>query len=275
VAVPLLEGIPQEQAINILNERGLDYEVIEEANREQPKGYVFDQNPEEGKRVDPETGIVQLFVSTGPPMVDVPDVVGKTRDEAVTALTGAGLVADVHEVPSDRPENTVIAQDPRAGDEVEEGSEVRINVSSGPKPVAVPPVVGLPFEQASSELQAAGFAVRRTDVDSNQPEGIVIAQDPGGNTLAAKNATVTLSVSKGPETTGIPDVESVDEQTAKDTLAAAGFKVKVLREDVDDPSLEGIVLSQDPPGGTEAVPGTTVTILVGRARPADTGATPP
>jgi serine/threonine-protein kinase len=76
---------------------------------------------------------------------------------------------------------------------------------------------------------------------------------------------VTLSVSKGPETDVVPDVTSQDEQTARETLRASGFKVKVDHEDVDDPCLNGIVLSQNPPGDTDAERGSTVTILVGRS----------
>jgi beta-lactam-binding protein with PASTA domain/predicted Ser/Thr protein kinase len=269
VAVPLLEGQPVQLAVAELEERGLQYEIVEEPSRDQPEGIVFEQEPEEGARIDPETGIVKIWVSKGPPMTTVPDVRGDSRDEAVAELTEANLVAEVHDVPSPQPPGTVTAQDPKPGEEVEEGTSVRINVSSGPRQIAVPSVVGLPFEQANSTLQGAGFSVARTDVDSNQPEGTVIDQDPAGNTLAAKGATVTLSVSKGPETTVVPDVTSQDQQIATETLRASGFKVKVEREDVDNEDFDGIVLSQDPPGDTEAEPGSTVTIFVGRFQPGE------
>jgi beta-lactam-binding protein with PASTA domain/predicted Ser/Thr protein kinase len=269
VAVPLLEGQPVQLAVAELEERGLQYEIVEEPSRDQPEGIVFEQEPEEGARIDPETGIVKIWVSKGPPMTTVPDVRGDSRDEAVAELTEANLVAEVHDVPSPQPPGTVTAQDPKPGEEVEEGTSVRINVSSGPKQIAVPSVVGLPFEQANSTLQGAGFSVARTDVDSNQPEGTVIDQDPAGNTLAAKDSTVTLSVSKGPETTVVPDVTSQDQQIATETLRASGFKVKVEREDVDNEDFDGIVLSQDPPGDTEAEPGSTVTIFVGRFQPGE------
>jgi beta-lactam-binding protein with PASTA domain len=64
----------------------------------------------------------------------------------------------------------------------------------------VPDVVGQSYESAASRLQAAGFAVARTDVDSDQPMNIVVAQDPGGGASAARGSTITLSVSKGPKT---------------------------------------------------------------------------
>jgi eukaryotic-like serine/threonine-protein kinase len=130
--------------------------------------------------------------------------------------------------------------------------------------VGVPSVVGQPYESAASQLQAAGFAVARRDVDSDQPKNNVVAQDPAGGASAARGATVTLSVSKGPKTSSIPDVTSQDEDTARATLEDSGFRVSVQDEDTTDPASDGLVLSQDPPGGTQAKPGTTVTIVVGR-----------
>jgi eukaryotic-like serine/threonine-protein kinase len=101
----------------------------------------------------------------------------------------------------------------------------------------------------------------------------VIGQDPAAGTFSAKGSTITLTVSRGPETSGVPNVENTDEQTAKSQLEESGFKVKVTREDTDDPSLEGIVISQDPAGGTQAKPKTKVTISVGHYNPPPPGDT--
>ena len=62
----------------------------------------------------------------------------------------------------------------------------------------------------------------------------------------------------------MPDVTSQDEDSARSTLQSAGFEVSVQRQDVGDPGLDGIVLSQSPTGGTKAAKGSTVTIVVGR-----------
>lgn len=264
VAVPLFEGQQVELALAECDRRGIQCETVEEFSREQPAGIVFDQDPEEGTRIDPETGLVTLKVSRGPPMTTVPDVRNRSEADAVALLRQANLEPNIVRINSPREPGTVTGQDPAPGEEVEEGTTVRINVSSGPKQIAVPPVEGLPFEQASSTVQGAGFDVAREDVDSNQPEGTVVDQDPAGNTLAARGSTVTLSVSKGPETTLVPDVTSQDEQTARETLRSSGFKVQVQRQDTNDPCLDGIVMSQDPPGDTEAEHGATVTIVVGR-----------
>jgi eukaryotic-like serine/threonine-protein kinase len=264
VAVPDLEGLREEQAVLQLRERGLDHTVQREPSNEQEEGFVFRQEPEAGRRINPATDSVTLYVSTGPPTVTVPDVRGRSRDEAVAALTAAGLVAQVRGVPSNEPENTVVAQDPPPGAEVEEGATVRINVSSGPEQVAVPAVVGQPFESARATLQAAGFRVEVRDVDSNQPRGTVVGQDPGGNSLAARRSLVVLAVSRGPTTTAVPDVTSLDRATAEQTLRDSGFTARVVREDTDDPSLDLVVVAQSPEGGTQAEPGSVVTITVAR-----------
>jgi serine/threonine-protein kinase len=75
---------------------------------------------------------------------------------------------------------------------------------------------------------------------------------------------VTLQVSTGPATVSVPDVTSQDEESAKAQLQDAGFKPKVQHADTDDPCLDGFVTDQDPAGGSEAEPGSDVTIFVGR-----------
>jgi serine/threonine-protein kinase len=175
----------------------------------------------------------------------------------------------VHKIASSQPADTVIAQDPKANVKVPEKTKVRINVSSGPKPIGIPDVRGSSYDSAASQLQALGFAVARTDVDSNAAAaGIVIDQEPSGGSFSSKGATVTLTVSKGPQTTGVPNVENSDVDTARSQLVASGFKVKVKHEDTTDPNLEGIVISQDPAADTQLKPGATVTLTVGQFKEA-------
>jgi len=203
--------------------------------------------------------------------------VGKTATDAVAALAGANLVANVQSVPSDQPADTIVAQDPKAGTVVVEGSKVRINKSSGPKQVFLPSVVGLQYDQASAQLNTAGFAVRRQDVDSDRPSGEVVDQSPAGNQLTAEHAAVVLQVSKGPATSTVPDVINLDSATAQTTLEESGFKVKKAFSDTTDPTQDDHVISQTPAGSSQAKPNSTVTITVGRyvePPPADTATTP-
>jgi eukaryotic-like serine/threonine-protein kinase len=264
VTVPNVGGLQESLAVNKIRNAHLSPHVIRDYDEDVEKGVVISQNPNASSRVV-KNSTVDIHVSRGPPPVSVPDVVGKSRDDAVATLSDAGLKPKVFTVHSNKSPDTVTAQDPPAGTDVVKGSRVRINVSSGPQPVSVPYVVGLSFDQASAQLQSAGFAVARKNIASDQPRDTVVAQDPTG--AAAPGSTVTLSISKGPKQSTVPDVTNQDEESAKSTLEAAGFKVNVEREDVQDPGLDGIVLSQSPNGGTQAAHGSTVTVTVGRFIP--------
>jgi len=266
VSVPPLTGMREDLAVARVHRAGLDDEVIRRPNERTKVGDVYDQRPDPGVRVDKGQKI-RIYVSTGPPKVEVPDVRGQSRDEAVGTLTNAGLTPNVVEIFSREEAGTVIAQFPLGGTRVLKGSKVRINVSRGVKPLTVPNVVGQPYDNAAGQLQAEGFAVARRDVDSGQPKDVVIDQQPDGGSSLARGGTVTLYVSKGPKFSTVPDVTSQDEDSATQTLERSGFEVDTQDQEVTDPSQDGIVLSQDPAGGTRAKPGSAVTIVVGRLVP--------
>jgi eukaryotic-like serine/threonine-protein kinase len=273
VAVPYVVGLQQAQAVNGIEKKDLVPRVRRVSNSDVEEGLVFKQQPEAGTRVDKDD-VVVIDVSAGKPEVTVPSVVGQSATDAVAELTRVGLDAQIVEVNSDRDEGTVTAQAPTAGTVVVEGTRVRVNVSRGPKPVTVPNVIGLPYEQAASELQRAGFGVARVDVDSELAKGIVSDQDPNGGSSSSKGSTVTLSVSKGPVTAAVPDVTNQDVTIAQTTLEAAGFRTRVVLENTDDPGFDGIVISQDPVGGAQAAPNSVVTLFVGRFAGSETTTTP-
>jgi eukaryotic-like serine/threonine-protein kinase len=263
VVVPYVVDQRESEATAQILAADLRYEIERAPSAEVEEGFVIRQDPAGGFRVDKDS-TVTIFVSTGPPMTEVPDVVGDNVDDAIAALAGADLKVNRQNVFSEQPVGTVIAQDPKGGQRVEVGTQVRINVSQGVRPTTVPPVVGDPFETAQSKLEAAGFKVRRLDVDSTEPAGTVVDQDPDANATASPGSTVTLRVSNGPTTTGVPDVTSQDEQAATEALQNAGFDVNVVDEPTGDVNQDGLVLSQDPAGGAQARPGATVTIVIGR-----------
>ncbi|HXG76972.1 MAG TPA: Stk1 family PASTA domain-containing Ser/Thr kinase [Gaiellaceae bacterium] len=263
VAVPYVVGLRQALAENRITDEGLVPIVRRVPNSDVEEGIVFAQNPTEGTRVD-KGEVVRIDVSSGKPEVTIPSVVGQSQTDAVEELTRAGLDVQVVEVFSDRDPGIVTAQQPGPGTVVVEGTRVRINVSKGERPVTVPSVVNLPYDQARVTLERAGFDVTRVDVDSDLPEGTVVDQNPSGGSSSSRGATVTLEVSRGPATASVPDVTNQDVTVAQTTLEGAGFRSRVVLENTDDPSLDGIVVSQDPIGGTQAKPNSVVTLFVGR-----------
>jgi eukaryotic-like serine/threonine-protein kinase len=263
VSVPLVQGSIERLAVQKLEAAGLKVQVRRLPNDTVDVGRVFDQSRPPGERTE-KGNLVVIKVSSGKPKVTVPGVVGQQATDAVAALTSKGLKVKVHNINSDKETGTVTGQDPKAGTRLVKGDTVRINVSQGPKPVPVPPVVGSPYESAASTLQGAGFAVARRDVESNEPKGVVVQQDPSANSVVGPGTTVTLSVSKGPTVAAVPDVTSFSRADAVATLRNSGFKVLVEIVDTTDSSQDGVVLTQTPGPGESAKPGATITVTVGR-----------
>ena len=264
VAVPDVDGSVERLAVQQIKDAGLQALVERTSNDEGVKvGIVFAQDPQAGSRTE-RGNFVTITVSEGPSKVLIPSVVGERRDQAVSALTNAGLKANVVPINSLEPVDTVLATAPKAGVEVIIGTTVRVNVSKGPKPITVPNVIGSPFESAESALQGAGFAVSREDVEDEEPEGVVVGQNPAAGTQQGKGSVVTLQVSQGPQTSQVPDVTSLTVEDASAQLTQSGFEVQAVEEIVDTVDLDGKVLSQDPEGGSDAEQGTPVVIVVGR-----------
>ena len=145
-------------------------------------GIVFRQAPEAGERV-PKGNAVRILSRPGKPRIAVPDVLGAREADAVVTLRAAGLVPDTRDIFSDKPPGTVTAQDPKGGTQRCSGSTVRINISKGQQNIGIPSVIGLSFDRAAEQLRQAGFTAVREDVDSSEPRGRIIGQDPGPGTL--------------------------------------------------------------------------------------------
>ena len=262
VSVPFVEGMVEALAVRRIVDAELQPRVVHQASFDVAETKVIRQDPPAGERID-RGNRVTIYVSTGKPKVRVPDVVGRNVDDATNALRRARLKVRTGDVYSTRPVGEVTAQAPRAGRRIVVGSSVRINVSQGPRPVEVPSVVGRSFADAAAALDDAGFTAAREDVDSEQPAGAVVDQDPPGGTLQAPGSTVTLFVSTGPQTTAVPDVVGLDRAGAIAVIKNAGFGHVVQEEETEDPSEDGIVLAQDPGGGVQQPAGTTILLTVG------------
>ena len=282
VAVPKVEGLRASLAVQRLRAAGLTARV-ENVFARQAVGTVVSQDPEAGQRVATGSSVV-VRASRGPALVTVPDVTDETQAAAQRRIRQAGLTPFVFRVPAeDVPEGSVVAQLPLGGKRVERGSRVRINVSTGPpadtgggggagtttapRTVTVPDVVGMDQTVAQQRLRSAGLLVSVSYVTSRTPEGRVTAQTPSGGSTVERGSRVRISVSTGPRTrplVTVPDVVGLDQQTATAELRRAGFRVQVIPSETVDETQEGMVLDQQPEGGTRAPRGAQVTIYVGR-----------
>ena len=131
-------------------------------------------------------------------LVEVPNLVGRTQEEAEQLLEEAGLTGHPVMEENDAEQGTVFEQHPEAGEEVDEGSTVTYKVSSGPDSDVVENVNGYSFDEAQRILGEQGFGVTPTyEYSSTVQEGYVISYSPAG--AQPLGTTITLVVSKGPE----------------------------------------------------------------------------
>ncbi|HOK90347.1 MAG TPA: PASTA domain-containing protein, partial [Candidatus Hydrogenedentes bacterium] len=271
VTVPALAGISRADAIAAILAAGLAVgDVGEQCDSTAAADAVISQSPAAGTQVAPGSA-VNLVVSTGPCPVTVPNVTGLEQAAAETAITQAGLaVGEIAQVCSDAvPAGLVISQDPAGDTQVAPGSAVNLVVSTGPCPVTVPNVTGLEQAAAETAITQAGLAVGEiAQVCSDAvPAGLVISQDPAGDTQVAPGSAVNLVVSTGPCPVTVPNVTGLEQAAAEAALAAEGLYTGLVSSQCDDTVAAGAVISQSPAAGTQVAPGATVDIVISTGQP--------
>ena len=240
---------------------GLASSVEEEFSDDVQSGIVTHSDPDGGSSVHKSTN-VQLYVSKGIDMKDVPNVVGKGQDEASRTLTDAGLalgaVTDAYS--EDVPPGQVISQSVAAGTSLAHDSTVDVVLSKGREPRTVPTLTGKGASAAKSSIEALGLVASPTEAYSDTvPEGQVISQQTREGSTVYRGDSVSYTVSKGPEMVTVPDVVGLQRQEARNKLEGAGFTVQ---EDLILGGFFNTVRSSDPAGGSKVKKGSTVTISV-------------
>jgi serine/threonine-protein kinase len=202
--VPDVKGKSRKQAQKLLAEAKFTVSEQEESSSSVPEGFATRTDPAGGTE-QPAGSRVQLYISTGPERVEVPDVVGLDVEDARAELSEAGLRAQVQRVESDKPEDEVTGQNPGEGTEVDEGTRVTITVSKGTDEVPVPNVKGDDEDQARAELEAAGFkVVVEEEAAPPEDEGTVVRQQPSSG-RRPEGSTVTIWI-------GVPEEEPQPEE---------------------------------------------------------------
>lgn len=199
--------------------------------------------------------------------VEMIDLRGKSFDEAKAELETMGLkiYQASTEESEEYEEGQIISQDIPEGDMVDEGTMIRVVVSSGKgeSEIAVPNVTGYTDTAAIGMLQDAGLDYNREYESSDKvPEGTVIRQTPESGTMAPEGTKVTIVVSQGKESVTVPDLKNHTESEARKALEAVGLQVGTVSTDYSDTVEEGKVLDQSEIAGKTVYSGTTVNIVV-------------
>ena len=129
VTMPKLIGEKESDAVKMLEDLGLKFEVEEETNKKVEAGVVYEQDVDEGTEVN-KGSTVKIKISAGAKKVQVPSVIGSTEEDAKSTLSKASLkVTVVYEEDSSKDDGTVLKQSIDAGKEVTEDSSITITVN--------------------------------------------------------------------------------------------------------------------------------------------------
>ncbi|GGW31954.1 Stk1 family PASTA domain-containing Ser/Thr kinase [Streptomyces xantholiticus] len=192
VEVPDVVNKPLARAQRELRKAGLAPGVVtREFDESVAQGSVIRTDPAAGSSRSPDTA-VSLVVSKGAP-IDVPDVTGDAVEDATAELEEAGLKVEVADerIHSAEEAGSVARQSAAEGTRLARGDTVTLTVSKGPRMVDVPDVVGDNVDDATAELEAAGFVVQ---VEKNFPflGDEVESQSVEGGGQAPEGSTITI-----------------------------------------------------------------------------------
>ena len=201
-------------------------------------------------------------------MVKVPDVTGKTYEEAQKELNKYDLGIHKSTAPSDTvAKGKIISQDPADGKKVKKHTTVNVVISSGEeaKMTTIPSVVGLAEADAEKALQAKNLVVKKGDpvYSDDVEQGEVVSVSPSEGAEVKEGTTVTLVISKGNQPTKVPKLTGKSQSDAEAALSQAGLSGNAT-EDYSDTVEEGVIISQDTDAGKEVSKGTTIGYVVSK-----------
>ena len=231
--VPILAGLDEGEANNAVTEYGWTIETIEEFSDDFDAGQVIRTEPEAG--ADLSSGsVLTLVVSSGPPPVPLPDIVGEPADQALNTLATLGLeVRRLDGFSEEHPVGSVarweVPSQPNlvAGSEVVKGTVIDVYVSTGPEPRVVPELRGQTFEAATAILDELKLKVRRVEDQyfTDVPAGAIGFQVPPPGELAERDSEVTIVISKGPDVVTVPVLSRLNHDQVVQALTDAGLVV--------------------------------------------------
>ena len=196
--IPSVVGLSERAAKKQLTKAHLTVHTQPQASQLVNTGDAIGTDPRSGQTVGSGTDVT-LFISSGKPTKQVPNVVGQAQATASAELTVAGFnVVPTNQVSNTIQPGNVISQQPAGASAATPGSTVTIVVAKAPPTTPVPSVVGDTPSSAGSALNAAGFSVTKTtkDVTDQSTNGLVISQSPNGGSKAKMGSTVTIVVAK-------------------------------------------------------------------------------
>ncbi|MFK3729756.1 Stk1 family PASTA domain-containing Ser/Thr kinase [Streptomyces sp. NPDC088090] len=259
--VPPLVGQTMEEAKRSATNAQVQVAEAGKERCDQPTGAICRQEPASdgaGKMAVNDT--IQVWVSEGAPLVEVPDVQEQSLQRAKETLEGKGFKVKVEEEESEEDPGTVLRQNPQNGTKAEKNSEVTLTVAKQ-KLTQLPDVRNRDISLALQQLNGLGFTnVKQEEVDGDQPKGMVLEQTPGGPSNQPLDVEIKLKVSKGPQVTPVTipgDLAGKTLKEVRDWFQSQGVSVVVAGVDKDDAR----VVQSAPAAGQTVNKGGSVTLF--------------
>lgn len=192
-----------------------DFKVTFKVDLEHEYGIILSQDPESGRSKtvsDKGSKIVVELVCAAETVDDqkrllkVPYIVNHEREEAISMVQDAGFTYSLEQAPSDSiTKGYVISTDPVAGAAADEGSEIKIIISTGPETVMtkVPQLKGLSKESAIAKIESSNLSISNiSTAESDLVAGTVIDQNIAAGTEIEEHTKISITVSSGPSGNG-------------------------------------------------------------------------
>ena len=205
ISLPNFVGSRYEALITNSDFKIYSFEVIFVVDADVEPGIVLAQspNPNRSMMITPEGISVELTVSSGVMLTQVPNVINSDYRDAANMLRQAGFNVEIENVVSNSvTKDYVVSVSPSAGEELSPSSTVYLTVSSGPQIsyVSMPNLVGLSENAAITQIENSGLSYGGSQrYTSDLQAGTVIGQSIDAHTEIEEHTKVTLQVSSGPE----------------------------------------------------------------------------
>lgn len=265
VTVPTFSSTDSKDHIRTqLEALGLTPSFKQDTDSTEPSGTFTKQDPAGGTSVEAGSS-VKIWLSAGPQSTPVPDVKGKSQEDAIKALEDAGFkIADgVTTEDSDTiAKDLVTRTDPASGTSQPKGSTIKLYVSSGM--TTVPNLVGQSKNDVMSQYSGRFSFNWNTEYSDSVESGKITRIDPGAGTSIAQGGTITVWVSEGKEQVDVPNVVGQTWSSARWLLEQQGFTVKAAS---GTPTDAAIVTAQDIAANTKADKGSTITLTTQEPTP--------
>ncbi len=198
VAVPDFTGKTQAEAQATADSLKLNLDISQAASSDVAVGSIISQDPPSSSDKIAEGSTIKIVVSKGPETTELPDLSGKSFDDAKKIADEIGIVLKEETENSDTvAEGNIIKQDTKKGTLVKSGDVVTVHVSTGVAKTTVPTVVGMDEGTAKATLTNANLKANITYTsDETQTTGKVLSQSIEQGKEIAKGSTIDLTVNK-------------------------------------------------------------------------------